>query len=61
MKETYEVRMNAACDLMSSVFSRGRAVWLPWETESVEPVFGTYHFFEGQFPLIVKSSEISKR
>lgn len=30
------------------VFSRGRAVWSPWETETVEPAFGTYHFIQGE-------------
>lgn len=31
----------------SAVFFAGRADWSPWETETVEPAYGPYHFTEG--------------
>lgn len=40
-----------------AVFSRGRAVWSPWETETVEPAFGTYHFIQG---AVVTDSTIKR-
>lgn len=40
-----------------TVFSRGRAVWSPWETETVEPAFGTYHFIQGE---VVTDSTIKR-
>lgn len=40
-----------------AVFSRGRAVWSPWETETVEPAFGTYHFIQGE---VVTDSTIKR-
>lgn len=31
----------------SAVFFAGIADWSPWETETVEPAFGPYHFTKG--------------
>lgn len=47
--ETYEEHVNAALIKRCSAvfFFAGRADWSPWETETVEPAFGPYHFTDG--------------